>query len=89
MKCSPFLLIYLIDKSKVCEFLTQFHNDKYQLDEDTDDTGTSYAVIWKCKEDCGEQSFKIKLTVYQMDFLQVITVLMLNDKTCTKKKFIS
>ena len=27
MKYSPFLLIYLIDKSKVCEFLTQFHND--------------------------------------------------------------
>ena len=47
----------------------------------TDDTGTSYAVIWKCKEDCGEQPFKIKLTVYQMDFLQVITVLMLNNKT--------
>ena len=64
------------------QFPKHFHYENYQFDEDTEDTedtGTSYSVLWKCKEDYGEETFQIKLTIYQMDFLQVTTALMYFD----------
>ena len=33
--------------------------------------GVSYVVYWKCSEDFGQELFKVSLTIYQKDILQV------------------
>ena len=38
----------------------------------------SYVIFWKCSEDYGEETFKIILTVYDNDLLQVIVSLLPN-----------
>ena len=33
--------------------------------------GVSYVIYWKCSEDFGQELFKVSLTIYQKDILQV------------------
>ena len=34
-------------------------------------SGVSYVIYWKCSEDFGQELFKVSLTIYQKDILQV------------------